>query len=363
MPLISLCMIVRNEEAVLGRCLDSVADLVDEIILVDTGSTDNTKAVAAEYAAKIYDFPWCDDFSAARNYAVSQAVGDYWLWLDADDVIEGENHEKLRKILEAPEADMVFLPYWLSFDAAGTPQMISRRERIFRRSRGYRFTGAVHEAVVPSGSIRYGDAAVSHRKPHAGDPDRNLHIYQKLLLSGKRFSPREQYYYARELCDHGAYRAALPVLEQFLQEGRGWTPDNIGACLLAGRCYARLEQPTRQCKVCSVRSATAFPSRRSAARSAGCFWSGSSTRRQLSGIIWQSKPVTSPTRASGGRSAVTICRRSSCACAMTVWVTFPRRQHIMHWQAVFAAAMRQWRITGSISRKRLPAGNDAKGAI
>ena len=157
MPLISLCMIVRNEEAVLGRCLDSVADLVDEIILVDTGSTDNTKAVAAEYAAKIYDFPWCDDFSAARNYAVSQAVGDYWLWLDADDVIEGENHEKLRKILEAPEADMVFLPYWLSFDAAGTPQMISRRERIFRRSRGYRFTGAVHEAVVPSGSIRYGD--------------------------------------------------------------------------------------------------------------------------------------------------------------------------------------------------------------
>ena len=118
MPLISLCMIVRNEEAVLGRCLDSVADLVDEIILVDTGSTDNTKAVAAEYAAKIYDFPWCDDFSAARNYAVSQAVGDYWLWLDADDVIEGENHEKLRKILEAPEADMVFLPYWLSFDAA-----------------------------------------------------------------------------------------------------------------------------------------------------------------------------------------------------------------------------------------------------
>ena len=84
---------------------------------------------------------------------------------------------------------------------------------------------------------------MSHRKLHAGDPDRNLHIYQKLLLSGKRFSPREQYYYARELCDHGAYRAALPVLEQFLQEGRGWTPDNIGACLLAGRCYARLEQP------------------------------------------------------------------------------------------------------------------------
>ena len=132
MPLISLCIIARNEESVLGRCLDSVADLVDEIILVDTGSTDRTKAAAAEYAAKIYDFPWCDDFSAARNFAVSQAVGDYWMWLDADDVIEGENHEKLRRILEHPDADVVFLPYWLSFDESGAPQMVSQRERIFR---------------------------------------------------------------------------------------------------------------------------------------------------------------------------------------------------------------------------------------
>ena len=148
MPLISLCIIARNEESVLGRCLDSVADLVDEIILVDTGSTDRTKAAAAEYAAKIYDFPWCDDFSAARNFAVSQAVGDYWMWLDADDVIEGENHEKLRRILEHPDADVVFLPYWLSFDESGAPQMVSQRERIFRRSGGYQFTGAVHEAAL-----------------------------------------------------------------------------------------------------------------------------------------------------------------------------------------------------------------------
>lgn len=243
MPLISLCIIARNEESVLGRCLDSVADLVDEIILVDTGSTDRTKAAAAEYAAKIYDFPWCDDFSAARNFAISQAVGDYWMWLDADDVIEGENHEKLRRILEHPDADVVFLPYWLSFDESGAPQMVSQRERIFRRSGGYQFTGAVHEAVVPHGRLRYGDAAVSHRKLRPGDPDRNLHIYQQKLRRGESFSPREQYYYARELCDHGAYRAALPVLERFLEEGSGWAPDCIGACLLCAGCYRRLGHP------------------------------------------------------------------------------------------------------------------------
>ncbi|MCD8218884.1 MAG: glycosyltransferase family 2 protein [Ruminococcus sp.] len=121
MPLISLCMIVKNEAKMLGRCLDSISDLIDEIIVVDTGSIDETKRVVAAYEAKIYDFPWQDDFAAARNYAVSQAVGDYWMWLDADDVIDPESHDKLRKIFADPGADVVFLPYYLQFDAFGAP--------------------------------------------------------------------------------------------------------------------------------------------------------------------------------------------------------------------------------------------------
>lgn len=352
MPLISLCIIARNEESVLGRCLDSVADLVDEIILVDTGSTDRTKAAAAEYAAKIYDFPWCDDFSAARNFAVSQAVGDYWMWLDADDVIEGENHEKLRRILEHPDADVVFLPYWLSFDESGAPQMVSQRERIFRRSGGYQFTGAVHEAVVPHGRLRYGDAAVSHRKLRPGDPDRNLHIYQQKLRRGESFSPREQYYYARELCDHGAYRAALPVLERFLEEGSGWAPDCIGACLLCAGCYRRLGIRTLPGNGCSGHFATAFPSRRCAVRSAAFFWKRVSIRRRRSGIISPWKRDTSPTRDSASRRAATISRRSSCACATTGWVTFPPPPHIMNLPGAFATATRRWHTTGSILRRR-----------
>ena len=74
---ISLCMIVKNEERVLKRCLDSVRDLVDEIIIVDTGSTDATKRIAAGYTDKIYDFTWIDDFSAARNFAFSKATKEY----------------------------------------------------------------------------------------------------------------------------------------------------------------------------------------------------------------------------------------------------------------------------------------------
>ena len=80
-------MIVKNEELVLGRCLDSVKKLVDEIVIVDTGSTDNTKNIAKEYTDKIYDFIWIDDFSAARNYSFSKGTKDFILWLDADDII------------------------------------------------------------------------------------------------------------------------------------------------------------------------------------------------------------------------------------------------------------------------------------
>ena len=106
---ISLCMIVKNEEKILTRCLDSVADLVDEIVIVDTGSTDATKKIAANYTDKIYDFTWVDDFSAARNFAFSKAEKDYIYTADADEVIDEENRKRFRELKEVllPEIEIV----------------------------------------------------------------------------------------------------------------------------------------------------------------------------------------------------------------------------------------------------------------
>lgn len=106
-------MIVKNEEPVLARCLDSVASMMDEIIIVDTGSTDRTKEIAAQYTSRIYDFTWCDDFSAARNYAFSLATMDYIYCPDADEYLDLENQRRFLRLKGAllPEIEIVQMNY------------------------------------------------------------------------------------------------------------------------------------------------------------------------------------------------------------------------------------------------------------
>src|SRR3989338_5592832 len=96
---ISLCMITKNEEKYLEQCLNSVKDLVDETIIVDTGSTDKTKEIAKRFNAKVYDFKWADDFSAARNESLKHATKDWILILDADEVMDKEAVKTIKEDL------------------------------------------------------------------------------------------------------------------------------------------------------------------------------------------------------------------------------------------------------------------------
>lgn len=233
---------MKNEEMNLARCLDSVADLVEEIIIVDTGSKDRTVEIASHYTTKVYSHPWKDDFSDARNYSFSKAAMDYCMWMDADDILEEREKDKFLKLKQSltPDIDMVMMKYHTAFDEAGKPSFSYFRERWIRNCGLYRWIGAVHEVIPPKGRILYSDLGICHKKTGPGSPDRNLKIYQKLLAEGKRLEPRQQYYYGRELYYHEEYKEAVCVFEQFLLSEEGWIENKIEACAICARCYEKL---------------------------------------------------------------------------------------------------------------------------
>ena len=109
-PSISLCMIVKDEEESLPTCLNSIRDYVDEIIIVDTGSTDSTVEIAKSYNAKVYHHPWENSFSKARNYSLSYATCDWILIMDADEEIEKKDAFKLRDVIKNDDVNLIFMP-------------------------------------------------------------------------------------------------------------------------------------------------------------------------------------------------------------------------------------------------------------
>ena len=239
MQTISLCMIVRDEEKNLANCLSSIQDIVDEIVVVDTGSSDRTKEIALKYTDKVLDFTWVDDFSKARNFAFEQASMDYILWLDADDLLLPVDQTKLKILKDSldPSVDGVMMKYNTGFDVEGNVTFSFYRERLVKRAGRSQWKEPVHEYLETSGKIIQSDICVTHNKKHGTSSKRNLEIYEKLLLNGEELSPRGLYYYARELKDNGRYTESIDYFLQFLDSGKGWVEDNIVACAELARCY------------------------------------------------------------------------------------------------------------------------------
>ncbi len=168
-PLLSLCMIVKNEEHNLGACLASAAGLAGDIVVADTGSTDRTVEIAREYGARVFSFPWVDSFAAARNESLRHAIGKWVLWLDADDRLDGANHARMQQLLRTlPDANLGFVMKCLCL-----PDPVSRRSttvdhvRLFRRHPALRWRYRVHEQILPSlrelgGDVRWSDVVIHH---------------------------------------------------------------------------------------------------------------------------------------------------------------------------------------------------------
>jgi tetratricopeptide (TPR) repeat protein len=151
-PRVSLCMIVRDEEANLAACLDSVADLVDEVVVVDTGSADRTREVAARFGARVVDFTWVDSFAAARNESLRHASGEWAFWFDADDRLDEGNRRKLRDLFaRLPEGNVAFMMRIYSVpDAVTGTTVVVDHARLFRNRPDVRWEYRVHEQILPA---------------------------------------------------------------------------------------------------------------------------------------------------------------------------------------------------------------------
>ena len=149
--MLSVCFIARNEEANLRRAIHSVRSVADEVLVADTGSTDKTVDVATEMGAIVHHFPWCDDFSAARNFAISHARGDWIFWLDADEELLAESAEELRASLAREDALAFFVRRQ---DLKRADQLnyytMMWQLRLFRRRDDLRFQGRCHPDFRPS---------------------------------------------------------------------------------------------------------------------------------------------------------------------------------------------------------------------
>ncbi len=198
---ISLCMIVKNEEAVLSRCLNSIADLMDEIIIVDTGSTDKTKEIAAKYTDKIYDFAWTGSFSDARNFSFSKATKEYIYCADADEVLDEENHNKFLMLKKGllPEIDIVQMYYsnQLSFNTIYNFDK-ELRPKLYKRVRTFVWENAIHEAVRLNPLIYDSEITIEHR-PTSNHKDRDINAFEKLCGDGIRLDQKLHNLYAKEL--------------------------------------------------------------------------------------------------------------------------------------------------------------------
>ncbi len=144
---VSACLIVRDEEANLPRCLESLKGAADDIVIVDTGSVDRTVEIAKRAGARVFTFPWCDDFSAARNESLRQARGEWIMWIDADDELEEQFPGVLREMcLQLPaKTHGVWVDVRSAVDEHSDSPIMARQWRVFRNHAGIRFQGRVHE--------------------------------------------------------------------------------------------------------------------------------------------------------------------------------------------------------------------------
>lgn len=230
-PSVSLCMIVRNEARNLAACLEPIRPLVREIIVVDTGSTDGTQQIASQFGAHVIEFPWVEDFSAARNESLRHATGDYIFWLDADDRLDAANVAQLEQLFASLDGSReVYIFDVLCQSPKGLQNAsLECQPRLFRANPRATWQYRVHEQVLPSlqrlgYDVHWSDIRIDH------EGYRDIGLLHRKALRNVRLGrvdyavapedPAVLYHLGKEFMQLGNPHDALAYLCKSLQYAR-----------------------------------------------------------------------------------------------------------------------------------------------
>ena len=249
MVTVSLCMIVKNEEKVLERALSSMADLMDEIVIVDTGSTDRTKEIAKKYTEKVYDFPWVDDFSLARNFAFSHAVCDYIYSADADEVLDETNRKRFLDLKSVMMKEVEIVQMWYVEKGVQTVLNAKKeyRPKLFKRLRTFTWIDPVHETIRTEPLIFDSDIEIFHM-PEGNHSKRDYHIFELSFETEGRLSVRLYEMYVRELYKWGDLESlskGVRILKTVLENETLETPLYIDFCTVIAKTMRLLGNETK----------------------------------------------------------------------------------------------------------------------
>ncbi|MGI2750020.1 tetratricopeptide repeat-containing glycosyltransferase family 2 protein [Bacillus cytotoxicus] len=241
-PFISACLIVKNEEDMLRKCLESLQGGVDEIVVVDTGSTDTTKEIAKEFTDKVYDFEWTNDFAEARNFAASKASGEWILAIDADECVDPKN--LAAAIEEIKSHDNKFDVYAVEInsfsDKYGENLSMNHMQRIYKNNGEFHFSGAIHEQIVEKGEGRQELVFSALKLYHYGylpnvvkkknKRKRNMDILKKALKSNNN-DGFTYFNYGQELRSLGKTKEALESFIKAYQNKEDVYKEWVSRCL------------------------------------------------------------------------------------------------------------------------------------
>lgn len=248
---LSLCMIAKNESEHIGRCLQSAKNWVDEIIVVDTGSTDDTREIARAWGATVIDAEWQDDFSLARNASLEQATGDWILFLDCDEELAPESGPELRTLIRDSRYEAYFIQVANLTEI--NSKLLAPSVRLFRNRKIFRFEGKIHEQIATSILANYGQQSIGQCSLsiiHHGYNGQQANIQAKIkrnlkLLNSVDDSKRDGFYYYNLGVEHLRLREKEKGLACFL-EATKLTAANLGyAPILALRTTTTLMELNR----------------------------------------------------------------------------------------------------------------------